>query len=48
MNEEENMLLEILEKTSREREILECYRAGDPIEDGAAIKITGSDGKLGR
>jgi hypothetical protein len=46
--EEENMLSEILEKTSGEREKLECYRAGDPIEDGADVKITGPDDNLGR
>ena len=41
--EEENMLSEILEKTSREREKLERYRAGDPIKDGADVKITGPE-----
>jgi hypothetical protein len=46
--EEENMLSEILEKTSLEREKLECYRAGDPIADGADVKITGPNDKLGR
>jgi hypothetical protein len=46
--EEENMLSEILEKTSLEREKLECYRVGDPIADGADVKITGPNDKLGR